>query len=120
MADRSDTLETVLLALELLRRIPRDRKVTARQLHEQLQNTRSKRDLRTIQRQLDMLNNRYCWKNFARNRCLYSSPSVAPCLYSARVGSCGMISNASFRDRATETHRRHLVPRDRQSTLNLK
>jgi len=55
MPKRSDTLETVLLALELLRRIPRNRKVTASELHEQLRGAGIVRDLRTVQRQLEML-----------------------------------------------------------------
>ena len=55
MAKRSDTLETVLLAVELLRRIPRGRRVTASELHKQLKDTGIERDLRTIQRQLEML-----------------------------------------------------------------
>lgn len=54
MPKRPDTRETVLLALELLKRIPRLRKVSARELHEQLPADLS-RDLRTVQRQLDML-----------------------------------------------------------------
>lgn len=54
MAKRPDTRETVLLALELLKRIPRSQKVSARDLHEQLPEALS-RDLRTVQRQLDML-----------------------------------------------------------------
>ena len=54
MPKRPDTRETVLLALELLKRIPRVRKVSARELHEQLPDDLS-RDLRTVQRQLDML-----------------------------------------------------------------
>lgn len=54
MHKRSDTRETVLLALELLKRIPRARKVSARELHEQLPPELT-RDLRTVQRQLDML-----------------------------------------------------------------
>lgn len=54
MHRRPDTRETVLLALELLKRIPRSRKVSARELHEQLPPELA-RDLRTIQRQLDML-----------------------------------------------------------------
>ena len=53
MAKRPDTLETLLLALELLRRIPRKNKITARELHEQLQNAGMDRDLRTIQRMLE-------------------------------------------------------------------
>lgn len=59
MAKRSDTLETVLLAVELLRRIPRGRKVTAGELHRQLKDAGIDRDLRTIQRQLEMLSEHF-------------------------------------------------------------
>lgn len=59
MAKRSDTLETVLLAVEMLRRIPRNRKITARELHNQLKNAGIDRDLRTIQRQLEMLSKHF-------------------------------------------------------------
>lgn len=75
MGTRSDTLNTTILAIELLRRIPRNRKVTAAELHEQLQHAGHGRDLRTIQRQLEMLCEHfdiqcddrskpygYCWK----------------------------------------------------------
>ena len=44
-----------MLALELLRRIPRGRKVTAEQLHQQLSDAGIQRDLRSVQRQLKML-----------------------------------------------------------------
>ena len=54
MPARPDTRETVLLALALLKRIPRTRKVTARELQEQLPPELA-RDIRTVQRQLDML-----------------------------------------------------------------
>ena len=59
MAKRSDTLETVLLAVELLRRIPRGRKVTASELHRQLKDAGIERDLRTIQRQLEMFSEHF-------------------------------------------------------------
>ncbi|GMV68849.1 MAG: hypothetical protein AMXMBFR76_12880 [Pseudomonadota bacterium] len=59
MAKRSHTLETVLLAVELLRRIPRGRKVTASELHRQLKDAGIDRDLRTIQRQLEMLSEHF-------------------------------------------------------------
>lgn len=59
MAKRSDTLETLLLAVELLRRIPRGRKVTASELHRQLKDAGIDRDLRTIQRQLEMLSEHF-------------------------------------------------------------
>lgn len=52
---RPDTTETVLFALELLRRIPRHRKVTARELQSQLAAAGMVRDIRTIQRQLELL-----------------------------------------------------------------
>jgi predicted DNA-binding transcriptional regulator YafY len=56
MAKRSSTLETTLLALEILRRIPRaPRATTASELHGQLSAIGFDRDLRTIQRQLEML-----------------------------------------------------------------
>lgn len=59
MPKRPDTLETVLLVLELLRRIPRSRKVTATELHEQLAEAGLARDLRTIQRQLEMISEHF-------------------------------------------------------------
>jgi len=59
MPKRSDTRETALLALELLRRIPRNRKVTASDLHRQLKDAGVERDLRTIQRQLEMLSEHF-------------------------------------------------------------
>jgi predicted DNA-binding transcriptional regulator YafY len=59
MSKRPDTKETVLLALELMRRIPRGRKVTAKELHEQLVDSDVGRDLRTIQRQLEMLSEHF-------------------------------------------------------------
>ena len=59
MAKRSDTLETVLLAVELMRRIPRGRKVTAGELHQQLKDAGIERELRTIQRQVEMLSEHF-------------------------------------------------------------
>lgn len=83
MSKRPDTKETVLLALELMRRIPRGRKVTAKELHEQLADTEVGRDLRTIQRQLEMLSEHfeidrddrskpygYAWKERSRGMAL--------------------------------------------------
>jgi len=55
MPRRPDTLATTVLAIELLRRIPRNRRVTASELHQQLRHAGMERDLRTIQRQLEML-----------------------------------------------------------------
>lgn len=55
MPKRPESQETIALALELLKRIPRKRKVTASELHQQLRHMGLERDLRTIQRQLEML-----------------------------------------------------------------
>lgn len=59
MSQRPETIETIRLAIELLRRIPRHRKVTASELHQQLQAMGLQRDLRTIQRQLEMLSEQF-------------------------------------------------------------
>lgn len=68
MPKRSDTKATVLLALELMRRIPRKRSITARELHEQLVDSGHGRDLRTIQRQLEMLSEHFDIERDDRNR----------------------------------------------------
>jgi predicted DNA-binding transcriptional regulator YafY len=59
MAKRPDTLDTALLAIELLRRIPRSRKVTASELCRQLKDAGIERNLRTVQRQLEMLSEHF-------------------------------------------------------------
>jgi hypothetical protein len=56
---RVSALDTVILALELLKRIPRGRRVTAAQLHEQLADQGFQRDLRSIQRQLEVLSEHF-------------------------------------------------------------
>lgn len=59
MAKRPDSFETTVLAIELLRRLPRSYKVTARELRDQLELADIKRDLRTIQRQLELLSRHF-------------------------------------------------------------
>lgn len=59
MPRRPESTETLVLALEILRRIPRGRKITAKELHRQLQDAGIDRDLRTIQRQLEMLSEHF-------------------------------------------------------------
>ncbi|MFA0413306.1 helix-turn-helix transcriptional regulator [Vibrio renipiscarius] len=55
MSKRASTQDSVALAFELLKRIPRSYQITARELHQQLQHIGIDRDLRTIQRNLEML-----------------------------------------------------------------
>lgn len=55
MPRRPDNLETLHLSLELLKRIPRQRKIDSRELQSQLKEAGFERDMRTIQRQLESL-----------------------------------------------------------------
>lgn len=86
MPKRPDSLETLQLSHELLRRIPKGRTITAPELREQLADAGFERDMRTIQRQLETLSEfydidrddstkpyRYSWKPYAKGLSL-------PCL----------------------------------------
>lgn len=55
MTHRPDDETTMNLALELLKRIPRTRKVSAQELHKELVDHGIERSIRSIQRQLEML-----------------------------------------------------------------
>lgn len=55
MPNRTSTLETVEIYLEILRRIPRHQKITIKELHEQLEHAGFKRDKRTIERHVKEL-----------------------------------------------------------------
>ncbi|QIL74141.1 WYL domain-containing protein (plasmid) [Diaphorobacter sp. HDW4B] len=68
MPKRPDTLETVKLAMELLKRIPRHGKITAQQLHEQLMDAGIQRELRSVQRQLEMLSEHFDIERDDRSR----------------------------------------------------
>ena len=59
MSKRPSNLETVFLAIELLKRIRRDRLVSAPELQKQLEGAGFTRDLRTIQRQLEELSKHF-------------------------------------------------------------
>lgn len=57
--DRKDSLDTAFLLLEILKRIPKTRKVNAADLRAQLAAVGLDRDIRTIQRHLDTLSERF-------------------------------------------------------------
>jgi predicted DNA-binding transcriptional regulator YafY len=59
MAKRPESIETTILALELLRRIPRNRSISSVELHRQLKDAGIERELRTIQRQLEVLSEHF-------------------------------------------------------------
>lgn len=68
MSERPNNHETLVFSLELLKRIPRSRKVSAKELHEQLQAAGFERDLRTVQRQLDTLSTHFDIERDMRNK----------------------------------------------------
>ena len=78
-------METLQISLELLKRIPKGRTITATELRDQLAEAGFERDMRTIQRQLETLSEfydldrddstkpyRYCWKERAKGLSLPS------------------------------------------------
>ena len=88
MPKRPESLETLQIALELVRRIPKGRTITAPELKQQLADAGFERDMRTIQRQLETLSEyfdidrddtakpyRYSWKERAKG---LSLPSLSP------------------------------------------
>ena len=106
MAKRSDTLETVLLAVELLRRIPRGKKITASDLHQQLKDAGIERDLRTIQRQLEMLS-----EHFEIERDDRSKPYGYRWLEQARALAIpNLTPQESLLLQLAEEHLKHLLP----------
>ena len=106
MAKRSDTLETVLLAVELLRRIPRGRKITASDLHQQLKDAGIERDLRTIQRQLEMLS-----EHFEIERDDRSKPYGYRWLEQAKALAVpNLTPQESLLLQLAEEHLKHLLP----------
>ena len=68
MSKKADTLETVLMAIEMLKRIPRGRKISASELHEQLAEKGMIRDIRTIQRLLEVLSEKFDIERDDRNK----------------------------------------------------
>ena len=106
MGKRRDTLETTVLALELLRRIPRTRKVTAKDLKEQLSAAGIDRDLRTIQRQLEALS-----EHFEIDRDDANKPYGYRWLNKAPGMAMPMLSeHEALLLRLAEEHLKHLLP----------
>lgn len=106
MGKRSDTKETVLLAVELLRRVPRGRKITASELHQQLKDAGIERDLRTIQRQLEMLSEHFHLERDDRSKPYgYRWPDAAKAL-----AVPNLTPQESLLLRLAEEHLRNLLP----------
>lgn len=78
---RSSITETLALALELTRHIPRGRKVSAADLQQKLEHAGHARNLRSIQRLLDTLSRQGFIERDERNKPYgYSWPEKAPAL----------------------------------------
>lgn len=106
MSKRPDTQETVQLALELMRRIPRNRKITAEELRRQLQDAGIIRDLRSIQRQLKTLSAHFGIECDDR-----SKPHGYRWLPNAEGLALPYLSpQESLLLRLAEEHMRHLLP----------
>ncbi|EKO3923760.1 WYL domain-containing protein [Vibrio metschnikovii] len=59
MAKRASTQESLHIAFEILKRIPKTGQVTASEIHQQLLGLDIQRDLRSVQRTLDMLSQHF-------------------------------------------------------------
>jgi len=68
MPQRNNNLDTLLMTLEILKRIPRVGKISAPELREQLEEAGFARNLRTIQRQLDLLSEHFDIERDDRSR----------------------------------------------------
>lgn len=106
MPKRSDTLETTILALELLRRIPRNRRITASELHQQLGYAGIHRDLRTIQRQLEALCEHFDIECDDRSKPYGYRWKV----YSGGLSMPGLSEQEALLLLLAEEHLRHLLP----------
>ena len=81
MALRNDRLDTALLLIEILKRIPRQRRVSAAELQAQLAAQGYERDIRTIQRHLDTLSGAFALDRDERSKPFgYRWPEGAPAL----------------------------------------
>lgn len=86
MGKRPASVSTAITLVEILQRIPRGRKVTAREIRQQLQDAGTSLDLRTVQRHLDALSEHFHLDRDERSRPYgYSWPAHArglavPCL----------------------------------------
>ena len=108
MSKQQGKLDTVMLVIELLRRIPRNRKVTASELHRELKDAGWERDLRTVQRQLDAISDGFSQyiERDDRNR---------PYGYSWKPEASGLSLSALKPDESlmlllAEQHLRYLLP----------
>jgi len=114
MSKRPETLEPIVLAIELMRRIPRGRKITAAELYDQINKAGPKRTIRTIQRQLDMICNNFEIEQDSRSKPYgYSWKSSAKGL-----GLPILSEQESLLLMLAEQHLKSLIPASLMQSLN--
>jgi predicted DNA-binding transcriptional regulator YafY len=106
MAKRPDTLETVQIVLALLQRIPRKSQISAPELRAQLEAAGLARDLRTIQRLLEMLTTHYDIERDDRSKPYGYSWKE----HSKGLSLPGMTEQESLLLNLAEQHMRYLLP----------
>jgi predicted DNA-binding transcriptional regulator YafY len=107
MSKRPNSMETLKISLELLRRIPKSRPVSTTELHQQLAEAGIERDMRTIQRQLEALLE--CYPDIERDH------SSKPHRFSWKERAKGMLlpslsTQESLLLMLAEQHLRSLLP----------
>lgn len=108
MSNRRTTQDSLTLAFEILKRIPKHKKITAGELQEQLKAIDIKRDIRTIQRNLEMLS-----EHFAIERDTRSKPygySIKKGSHSLSVSSLN--AHESLLLALAEKHLKQLLPKE--------
>ncbi|TCW20788.1 helix-turn-helix transcriptional regulator [Vibrio crassostreae] len=113
MSNRKSTQDSLAIALEILKRIPRHRKITALELREQLEAIGLSRDIRTIQRNLEMLS-----EHFAIDRDTRSKPyGYRFRSNSHALGASSLNAHESLLLALAERHLKFLLPKDVLSSL---
>ncbi|CAN7597229.1 WYL domain-containing protein [Variovorax paradoxus] len=106
MSDRASNLDTLLMSLEVLKRIPRVGKISAPELCRQLEGAGFARDIRTVQRQLEMLSAQFDIERDDRSKPFgYSWKSHSPALSVSHLNE-----QESVLLFLAEQHLRHLLP----------
>lgn len=114
MSKRPNAADGIKLAIELLKRIPKSYKVTAQELHKQLEDIGISRDIRSIQRNLDML---------CENFDIEKDDRAKPFGYSWKKGSSGLsLSNLSAQEALllslAEEYLANLLPRNLMASMD--
>ncbi|CAK2219473.1 WYL domain-containing protein [Vibrio crassostreae] len=113
LSKRKSTQDSLVLVLEILKRIPKHRKITALEIREQLEAIGISRDIRTIQRNLEMLS-----EHFAIDRDTRSKPYGYSFERSSHtLGASSLNAHESLLLALAEKHLKLLLPKDVMQSL---